>query len=257
MTNEKQLDAYYNKFNEDKRLKTKHAQVEFRTALKYLEEILENKTNPKILDVGAGKGAYSGYLFEKGLDVTAVELVKHNMRTLQVRYPDIPVYLGNATDLSFLKDETFDVILLFGPMYHLISAEDKLKALNQAKAHLKEDGKIMISYCMNEYAVLTHGFKEGFIKQSLDFLDDDFHIQSNPDDLYSYVRLEDINELMVKAELKRYKILSQDGPAEYYKREINQMDDESFELFLKYHLATCEREELLGAGRHILDILCL
>jgi putative protease len=44
---------------------------------------------------------------------------------------------------------------------------------------------------------------------------------------------------------------------EYYKKEINQMDDESFELFLKYHLATCEREELLGAGRHILDILCL
>ena len=33
------------------------------------------------------------------------------------------------------------------------------------------------------------------------------------------------------------------------------MDDEEFELFLKYHYSTCERKELLGAGRHILDIL--
>lgn len=257
MTNEKQLDAYYNKFNEDKRLKTKHAQVEFRTALKYLEEVIEGKEQVRILDVGAGKGAYSGYLFEQGYNVTAVELVKHNQRTLQVRYPEIPVYLGNAMDLSFLSDEKFDVILEFGPMYHLIDPEDKLKALEQAKLHLKEDGFIFLSYCMNEYAVLTHGFKEGFIKQSLDCLDKDFHIQSKPEDLYSYVRLEDINTLMKKSGLHRYKILSQDGPAEYYKKEINQMDESTFELFLQYHFATCERSELLGAGRHILDILTL
>ena len=147
MTNEKQLDAYYNKFNEDKRLKTKHAQVEFRTALKYLEEILEMRCHPRILDVGAGKGAYSGYLFEKGYDVTAVELVKHNMRTLQVRYPNIPVYLGNATDLSFLKDEKFDVILLFGPMYHLILKEDKLKDIVKFVKNFTDiDDKILMDY---------------------------------------------------------------------------------------------------------------
>jgi hypothetical protein len=33
------------------------------------------------------------------------------------------------------------------------------------------------------------------------------------------------------------------------------MDDETYDLFIKYHLSTCERPELLGAGRHILDIL--
>ena len=33
------------------------------------------------------------------------------------------------------------------------------------------------------------------------------------------------------------------------------MDEITYELFIKYHFATCEREELLGAGRHILDIL--
>ena len=33
------------------------------------------------------------------------------------------------------------------------------------------------------------------------------------------------------------------------------MDENTYELFMKYHFATCEREELLGASRHILDIL--
>lgn len=256
MTNEKQLDAYYNKFNEDKRLKTKHAQVEFRTALKYMEEVTRGKEQVRILDVGAGKGAYSGYLYEQGYDVTAVELVKHNQRTLQVKYPDIPCYLGNAMDLSFLSDEKYDVILEFGPMYHLIEDEMKLKALEEAKQHLKDDGFILISYCMNEYAVLTHCFKEGCIEESLNNLDETFHIRSKAEDLYSYVRLEDIESLRERSGLNRYKIVSQDGPAEYYKKEINHMDEAAFELFLNYHFATCERFELLGAGRHILDILC-
>ena len=39
------------------------------------------------------------------------------------------------------------------------------------------------------------------------------------------------------------------------KKTINQMDDETFKIFLDYHFKTCERKELLGAGRHILDIL--
>jgi hypothetical protein len=33
------------------------------------------------------------------------------------------------------------------------------------------------------------------------------------------------------------------------------MDDETYERFIEYHLKTCERPELLGAGAHTLDIL--
>ena len=36
---------------------------------------------------------------------------------------------------------------------------------------------------------------------------------------------------------------------------LNAMDEETFELFIKYHQATCERPELLGASSHIVDIL--
>ena len=50
-------------------------------------------------------------------------------------------------------------------------------------------------------------------------------------------------------------MIAQDGFAEYMKKEINHMDDDSFTYFMEYHYSTCERPELLGFSRHVLDIL--
>ncbi|MEG0266446.1 MAG: SAM-dependent methyltransferase, partial [Bacilli bacterium] len=68
--NEEELIKYYNKFNEDKRLNTKHGQLEFITAMKYIEEVIKNIKTPKILDIGAGTGKYSLSLANMGYDVT-------------------------------------------------------------------------------------------------------------------------------------------------------------------------------------------
>ena len=254
--NEENLITYYNKFNEDKRLKTRHGRVEYLTAMKYIEKYLKKFKNPKILDIGAGCGAYSIPLSKKG-QVTAVELVKHNIKVIEKYDEDrkIKLICGNAVNLKKLADNSFDIILLFGPMYHLISMEEKLKALMEAKRVLKDNGLIFISYCMNEYAIITHGFKDGYILNEKDKLTNDFKIISKEDELYSFVRLEDINYLKKKTDLKRVKIISQDGPTEYLKKEINNMSDEMFDMYLKYHYSICERKELLGSSRHILDIL--
>ena len=253
--NEDNLIKYYNKFNEDKRLNTKHGQIEFKTALHYIDKYI--KKNDKILDIGAGTGKYSIYYSNQGFDVTAIELVKHNLKVIEKNNKDIKCILGNALDLSKLPDNTYDITLLFGPMYHLISYEEKLKALNEAKRVTKNNGYIFISYCMNEFAVITHGFIDNNIISELDNkrLNKDYLITPKEDDLYSFVRLEDINKLLDDSGLKRIKILSQDGPTEYIKKTVNKMDNETLDLFFDYHLKTCERPELLGAGRHILDIV--
>lgn len=251
--NEKNLIEHYNKHNEDKRLKTKHAQVEFVTAMEYIKKYTNKGSS--ILDVGAATGAYSIPLYNDGYKVTAFELVKHNLKQIEMKNKNITCILGNAIDLSKFEDNSFDCILLFGPMYHLISYEEKIQALKEAKRVCKTGGYIYISYCMNEYAVITHAFKEHQILNIKDELDDNFKVLNKPTDLYTYVRLEDINKLKEDTNLERIKIINQDGPAEYLKREINSMSDEEIEMLIKYHLSTCERPELLGAGRHILDIL--
>jgi len=247
--NEKELVEYYNKHNEDKRLKTKHANIEFITAMKYIHEYI--KEGYSILDVGAGTGAYSIPLRDEGYDVTAVELVKQNLKYMEKA--NINCYQGTATNLSKFKDNSYDIVLLFGPMYHLLTMDEKVKALEEAKRVSKK--YIFISYCMNEFALIYHGFMEGYIKDDIKNIDDNFKILKDNDNLYSYVRLEDIDYLKDTCNLKRVKIINQDGPTEYIKKNVNNMDDETYELFIKYHLSTCERPELLGAGRHILDIL--
>ena len=253
--NEENLIKYYNKFNEDKRLTRRRGEIEFITSMKYIHEYL--KKGNKIIDIGAGTGRYSIPLSEEGYDVTAVELVKHNIKQIEQKSNKIKTILGNAKDLSMIKDNTYNLTLLFGPMYHLISKEEKIQALKEAKRITKKDGIIMIAYCMNDYAIITHGFIDNNIKESLKAkeINEAFHVTPKPTDLYSRLTLEEINELNKITNLKRIKIISPDGPANYIRQALNKMDDETFDLYIKYHLSTCEKKELLGASAHVLDIL--
>ena len=252
-----ELEKHYNKFNEDKRLTRRHGQVEYITSMKYIHEYLKDMDNPSILDVGAGTGRYSVALAEEGYDVTAVELVKYNLGILKSKGSTVKAMQGNAMNLKKLDDESFDMTLVFGPMYHLYNHDDKLKALSEAKRVTKKGGIILVAYIMNEYSVITYCFKQNHIKECIENgkLTNDFHCISEAEDLYDYVRLEDIERLNDDAGLERIKIISADGPSDYIRSVLNDMDEETFELFVEYHLATCERPELLGACAHTIDIL--
>ncbi len=255
--NEKNLIEYYNKFNENKRLDRRHGIVEYTTAMKYIKRYLKKFNNPQIIDIGAGTGKYSIELANMGYNVTAVELVKHNLMTIKKNSTKVNTILGNAINLKKIKDNSYDIVILFGPMYHLISDEDKIKALNEAKRITKPNGYIFISYYMNEYAIIKHGFMEKKIKESIKngLVDKNFYITPKNTDLYSMVRLEDINKYKNIVGLKRVKILSQDGPTDYIRKYINDLDEEEFSIYINYHLSICERKELLGSSSHILDIL--
>ena len=254
------LEKYYNKFNEEHRLTTRHGIVEFTTTLKYIHDFLpkdKDSSQIKILDIGAGTGRYSVSLVNEGYDVTAVELVKRNIETLRAKHTPVKTWQGNATNLHFLPDETFDITLMLGPMYHINDEESKLKAFAEAKRVTKKGGFIFVAYVMNEYSVISYCFKENKIKECLQkgTITQDFHTISDENELYNYVRLEDINRLNEFAQNKRVKIIAADGPSDYMRRELNAMDEETFELFVQYHLATCERPELMGATSHTVDIL--
>ena len=78
---------------------------------------------------------------------------------------------------------------------------------------------------------------------------------SAPSDLYDYVRIEQIDALNQEAGLERIKIITPDGPANYMRQVLNSLTEEEFELFIQYHLSTCERQDLIWAAAHTLDIL--
>ena len=252
-----ELEKYYNKFNEEKRLTSRHGQVEFIASMKYIHKYLPVDKSAKILDVGAGTGRYSVQLAEEGYDVTAVELVKYNLGILKKKNSAVKAYQGNAMKLSRFQDKEFDLILIFGPMYHLYSKEDKVKALTEAKRVLKDEGVILVAYCMNEYSVLTYGFKQNHILECMENgkIDEKFRVQPEEADLYDYVRLEDIDSYNDAAGMERIQIISADGPSDYMRPVLNAMDEKTFQTFIEYHLSTCERLELVGAGSHTVDII--
>lgn len=251
------LEDYYSHFNEDHRLKTRHGQVEFITTMKYLHDALNDNRNLKILDIGAATGAYSIPLSEEGYYVEAIELVEHNIEIFKTKNSKVKIHKGNALDLNMIESDSFDVTLIFGPMYHLLKKEEKIKALSEAKRVTKNNGIILISYYMNEYAIITYGFVKKHILEAkkLHQIDDKYHMLNLDDDLYSMVRIEDINEFNKLMNFSRVKLIASTGPSNYIRSVLNSLSDEEFEEYLNYHLSVCEREDLLGASSHLLDIV--
>ena len=260
-----EIEQYYNKFNEDKRLLSRHGRVEFYVTYTYIQRHLSAvlderkcaKSDIKIMDIGAGTGAYCIPLAEEGYTVSAVEMVKHNLGILKKKTTLVDARQGNACNMKKYADDTFDVTLLFGPMYHLFSHEDKIKALSEAKRITKPGGVIFVAYVMNEYGVITYCFKERHIREIMENhrLTEDFHTVSQVENLYDYVRIEDINKLNQQCRLKRKMIISPDGAADYMRQYLNKLDEEEFQYFLDYQLSICERQDLIGAGAHTVDIL--
>lgn len=252
-----ELEKYYNKFCEDKRLLRRHGQVEYITSMKYIHEFLGKGKDKKIIDIGAGTGRYSVCLADEGYDVTAVELVKYNLGILKSKKSNVKAFQGNALDLSRFGENSFDMALVFGPMYHLFNFDEKVQVLNEAKRVTKKNGYIFAAYCMNEYSIITYAFKKNFARQCIadGKISENFHCICNENDLYDYVRIEDIDKINSAAGLRRIKIIAADGPADYMRQVLGKMDEETFQIFIDYHLSTCERKELLGASAHTLDIL--
>ena len=86
-------------------------------------------------------------------------------------------------------------------------------------------------------------------------VNEEFHVVSKENDLYSFVTMEEIDKLKNECKLVREKIISQDGLTDYFRREINSLDEEEFKLYLKYHFSICEKYEFLGTSSHVMDIL--
>ncbi len=252
------LFEHYNKFNEDKRLKSRHGMVEYINTVRRVREYIELKgENIRIFDIGAGTGAYCGPLSEEGFEVFAVELIQHNLGRLKQKYPKVNAHKGNALNLKKFKDESFDITLLFGPMYHLFGNADKQKALMEAKRVTKKGGIIFVAYLTNEYALITRGFKEHHILDAIKEgkVTSSFVVNNSEEDIYDYITLDDINNLNEKCGLVREKIFSPDGPADYMREQLKEMSEEEFSVFVDYQYKAGERYDLLGAGAHLVDVL--
>lgn len=247
---------YYNKYNEDGRLKRKTRLPEYLITMKYIEKYL--KPNSKILEIGAGTGRYSITLADMGYDVTAVELVAHNIKIMKEKVKkehNIHIFEGNACNLSFLESETYDIVLLLGPMYHLYNEEDKHKAISEALRVAKKGGIIYSAYCNND----TVMYKMFYTKKILNYLkngdiDDNYHAISKPKLIFELYRKEDIDRLMSKYNVTRLHFVGVDMLSYLYSNKLERLNKKEFEEYMKFLNVICENESMTGLSIHMLDI---
>lgn len=254
------LNEFYSHYDEDGRLSKKHGSVEFLTTMRYIGEYI--KPGDRVLEVGAGTGRYSHALARQGYTVDAVELIGHNIDVFQNNTQpgeNISITQGNALDLSAFSDNTYDITLLLGPLYHLYTKEDKRQALREAIRVTRPGGVIFAAYVISDGCLLDEGFLRGninvaeYVKTGL--LDrETFAAKSEPKDLFELVRKEDVDELMRDFPTTRLHYVASDGCALLLRYAIDAMDDDAFALYLNYHFATCERADLLGVTSHALDV---
>ena len=251
---------YTNNNDEEARLGYRHGSVEFLTTMRYIQKYLQPSSH--VLEVGAGSGRYSRAIADMGNSVHAVELVSHNIevfKSLLTPSQNIQITQGNALNLNTLKDNTFDITLILGPMYHLYTEADKILAISEALRVTKPGGVIFVAYCISDGSLLEEAFvrKAPWFTDYIDkgFIDPvTFDTTSLPEMIFELVRKADIDNLMTNFNVQRLHYVATDMIARIIRESLANMDDEAFDMYLRFHFAVCERPDMVGVTHHSLDI---
>ena len=247
------VQELYRRFDENSRLnKSQAARVEFLTTVRYIEKYLS--PGAKILDVGAGAGEYSLYFARKGFHVSALELANENIAAFRKKMTDndqIELAQGNALDLSRYESNSFYIVLLFGPLYHLHDEKDQLRCIEEAKRVCKPEGKIFFAFISNDIVILTMLQTNSDYLLNGDYNKETFRLDDIP---FVFHTVERCRELLGKAGIHVCHEVAADGASELLQELVNSLDAPSYQQYLRYHFYICEKHEFLGMSNHLLFI---
>lgn len=248
--------VYTEMFDEDTRLcRSNSSSIEYLTNKLYI--LQELKIGDKILELGAATGRYTIMLAEAGYDVTALEYVEKNLNELKDKIQDkhnINPVLGDALNLSQFADESFDVVLNMGPLYHFPDHVDRDKVVKESMRVLKKGGTAFFAFINNDMVFVTESliYSDNFLTDNNNLYNKKTHKVS--DDPFTVLTVEAIKDLMNENKCVEYKFVASDGYAELLSDKIDSLPEDKFEKWMKYHLYMCEKPEALGASHHLLYI---
>ena len=237
---------------------SRHGQLEYATTMHYIHKFADKDKNFKILEVGAATGRYSIALAKEGFDVTAVDLVEKNIEILKKNsegITNIHPMLGDATKLTGLEDDSFDVTLVLGPMYHLYDREDVDKAIDEAIRVTKPCGTIMFAF-ISVFAFMYANHLDGNWKNGeKENFTEDYKIRHFKEQMFTGYDVTEFEALFTGKKSEHIPTTGVDGFI--LSMEMNpefEISDEDFESLKKWYLAFSEKRELLGSSTHLLYI---
>ena len=215
----------------------------------------------RTLDLGAGTGAYSLTLAQEGYDVTALERVDRNVEILREKargMENLIAVQGDALDLSRFEDDTFDLTLCMGPLYHLYDRRDVDRALDEAIRVTRPGGTILAAflsvhailydnYLQPEPHTVRAGLEENFTA--------DYRTRHFAEQVFTGYGVAEFEALFTDRPVEHLATVAADGILELAEGRADfALSDEDFRAFAAYHLHHCRERELLGSSSHLLYV---
>ena len=251
------VTGFYDQADEDSRLqRSRHGQLEFAVTMNYIHRYAA--PGARVLEIGAGTGRYSVALAKEGMDVTAVELAESNLAVLRKNsegVEHIRSFQGDATDLSRFEDQSFDVTLVLGPMYHLYDPEDVHKAIDEAIRVTRKDGVILIAF-ISVFGIMYANYLTGnWAAGQEENFTRDYSIRHFKEQLFTGYDIVEFEQLFEEKPVRRITTTGTDGILEAIEdRPDFEITDKDFPAFVDWYLAFSEKRELLGNSNHLLYI---
>lgn len=138
--------------------------------------------------------------------------------------------------------------------YDVTSIEYVKHNLDILKSKIK-DGIIAIAYLtsdsiMIDWALMGDHLLDGY---SNDF-DNNFKLTRYPQGVFAPFYISEFKSIMNKFDIELLHNVATDGFTHYVKDKIDSLSKEEFDVWMRYHLSTCEREDLQGYSNHMLYI---
>ena len=256
-TREEIVSGFYGKYDEDGRLqRSRHGQLEYAVTMGYIHRFAA--PGDSVLEVGAGTGRYSIALAKEGMNVTAVDLVESNVALLRENgkgLENLRAVRGDATHLSEFADQTFDVTLVLGPLYHLYEEEDVHKAIDEAIRVTKKNGVIMFAFISVFGIMYANYFYGRWAAGQEENFTEDYKVRHFKEQLFTGYDVVEFEKLFDGKPVEWITTTGTDGLLEPIEdRQDFLITDEDFTAFVDWYLAFSEKRELLGNTLHLLYI---
>ncbi len=262
-----EIITYYDSGIEAKRLQMDVFQLERVRTQEIISRYLGDKPQ-KILDCGGGTGYYSFWLREQDHILHLIDPVPSNIEKAKElagenQTPLASIKVGDARELTF-EDDSFDMVLMLGPLYHLTQREHRITAIKEARRTLKPGG-ILIAAVISRYASTFDGFMRGlvenpgFVEIFKQDLIDGQHRNTTGDMMHFttayFHRPDEVPEEIKEAGLNVEKILPVESFGWMVPGFQEKWADESFRNLLLETIRTAEHDpSILGMSSHILGI---
>ena len=258
-----EAEPYYDQSAEKEWERLERHRTEFAVTLMALEEFLP-APGCSVLDIGGGPGRYSIELARQGYRVTLFDISGESLKLAQEKARETGVSVenvihGNALDLSDLEADSFDGVLLMGPLYHLLSEGDRERAVQEAKRVLKPQGRLFAAF-ITRFAAFRNVaiFQPEFIAENEDYavqlLDTGIHDQPTAFAKAYYARPEEIVPFMENCGLETLMLVGCEGIVAGHEGPVNELEGEAWQKWVEWNYRLGQEPSLYGASDHLLYV---